>query len=132
MKAYNQTFFYLIAVAESVRIHPQGITVTTPGGRATFTCYASSGDIASIRWRINDTWQDTLSGLEAGLTEFSNHTEIGSLTFVNIPQHLNNTHVRCVANFSSGTQLQTVGCDLVLQGGIDDQTACTFNVTHKT
>lgn len=104
---------------EDVTLDPAVDRITTPGGSALFSCYATHGesDITGAQWTFNSTSADTFNQshvvIDLAETPIGN---FGYLTLRDIPVEWNNTVVQCVGMFASGTWTPSDTCILRLQG----------------
>lgn len=108
---------------EDVTLDPSVDRITTPGGSALFSCYATLGtsDITAAQWTLNGTSVETFNHthnhthivLDLAVTPIGN---FGHLTLRDIPVEWNNTVIQCVGSFASGTQTPSATCILRLQG----------------
>ena len=108
---------YLVS-CEVVVMEPAGQRVISPGRSIEFLCYASVGHIVSIQWNINNTRHDLVNISLNEIVNFNAVNAEGSLILQGISLNLNNTSVRCLANFTSGTTLSSQECNLIVQGSL--------------
>ena len=106
---------YMHFYAFTVFVVPSSMSVSTPGGSASFNCISSTFErFSSVNWFVNGSSVEALNNSD--ITEyFFGESGTGTLEFSNIPEEYNGTTIQCRAqlgtqNFSSTTTV------LLLQG----------------
>ncbi len=90
--------------------------IIRPGSSFEFTCYASNGVLSGILWYINDTQHINFNTTLNAIVNYNSQFSLGSITFHQIDRSLNDTRIKCVANFTSGIVLHSEEHQMIVQG----------------
>ncbi len=67
-------------------------------------------------WYLNDTQHNNIITNLNAVRNFDPQLNLGSILFPQILGSLNDTRIKCVANFTSGNIIQSEDCQIIVQG----------------
>lgn len=114
---YHDCLYHLV-----VNLYPADRFISYISGPAQFTCqpFFSRNTLVSVQWLVNGTRIENLVLNQTGTnveTRFSDHLEVGRLTFTNLQANLNNSRIQCQSTYHSGTTETSSGTTMILLQG---------------
>ena len=92
--------------------------ISTPGGRAFFTCLIAPGvSVVDVQWLVNGTELDSLNLANVtSIFETAGTRKRGSLLFAQIPVEYNTTTVKCIVMTMNENLTAAQNSTLLIQG----------------
>ena len=92
--------------------------VSTPGGRAVFTCLAPGVSVVDVQWLVNGTELERLNLTNVTpILETAGTIKRRRLVFTQIPVEYNTTTVNCIAMTMNENLTAIQNSTLLIQGG---------------